>query len=655
VSTTETVRPRPLSPLTPDECAQATQILKDERSLTSDFRFVFIDIKEPDKPALAGWPEHGIDRRVAIVGFERSTLTVIEAVVSLDEETVVSFEPVPGAQPPLMREEWEQVDPILKADPRWQAAMHRRGITDFEYVHIDPWAGSPVAPEDIRAGRRICRPLAYARRSASGQAYAHPIDGLTCVFDLGTMTVVDVIDHEVIPVPTETGEYVPELMLEATANRPRYTELRADVKPIAITEPEGPSWQVDGHRVEWQKWSVQLGWTMREGLVLSDITYDDRGTVRPILHRAAISEMVVPYGDPAPTQFRKLAFDAGEDGLGHGANSLTLGCDCLGEIRYFDGLTIDQDGNPFVIKNAICMHEEDVGVGWTHRDQRGGTTETRRMQRLVLSFIANVGNYEYGFFWYLYQDGSIELEAKLNGIMNTGALRSGETPQYGVKIAPHLYGPNHQHFFCVRLDTTVDGPDNTVTEVDSVPVPVGPQNPYGNGWVAKETPLRTELEARRELNSDTARFWRITNPNQINDLGRPTAYRLVPGANARLMHDKDSAIFQRIAFASKHLWVTPASQDELYAGGDYPWQNPGPMGLPLWTEADRSIENTDIAVWYVFGAHHVPRVEEWPVMPVDHIGFQLKPDGFFDGNPALDLPRPAAHEHCDDDHCAGGH
>jgi primary-amine oxidase len=652
VSITETVRPRPLAPLTADECAKATHILKAQRSLTGDFRFVFIDIEEPDKTALRMWPEQAIDRRVSIVGFERSTLTVIEAVVSLDSDEVLSWTPVPGAQPPLMREEWEQVDPILKADARWQAAMHRRGITDFEHVHIDPWAGSPVAPEDVRAGQRICRPLAYARRSASGQAYAHPIDGLTCVFDLGTMTVVDIVDHGVVPVPTETGEYIPELMLEAPDNRPRYTELRSDVKPIEITEPEGPSWRVDGHRVTWQKWSVQLGWTMREGLVLSDITYNDRGTIRPIVHRAAVSEMVVPYGDPAPTQFRKLAFDAGEDGLGHGANSLTLGCDCLGEIHYFDGLTLDQDGNPFVIKNAICMHEEDAGIGWTHRDQRGGTTETRRMQRLVLSFIANVGNYEYGFFWYLYQDGSIELEAKLNGIMNTGALRAGETPQYGVKIAPHLYGPNHQHFFCARLDMTVDGPNNTVTEVDSMPVPVGPENPYGNGWIARETPLRTELEARRELNSDTARFWRITNPNQITDLGRPTAYRLVPGANAKLMHDKDSAIFQRIAFASKHLWVTPSSQDELYAGGEYPWQNPGPMGLPLWTEADRSIENTDIAVWYVFGAHHVPRVEEWPVMPVDHIGFQLKPDGFFDGNPALDLPRPAAHDHCADDHCA---
>ena len=86
--------------------------------------------------------------------------------------------------------------------------------------------------------------------------------------------------------------------------------------------------------------------------------------------------------------------------------------------------------------------------------------------------------------------------------------------------------------------------------------------------------------------------------------------------------------------------MTPYQPTERYAAGDYPWQNPGPDGLPRWTQGDRSIDNTDVVVWYVVGAHHVPRVEEWPVMPVTKVGFHLVPDGFFDGNPALDLPRP---------------
>jgi primary-amine oxidase len=336
----------------------------------------------------------------------------------------------------------------------------------------------------------------------------------------------------------------------------------------------------------------------------------------------------------------KLAFDEGEVGLGLLVTSLIPGCDCLGHIHYFDGLGNDQDGKPIVLPNAICMHEEDAGIAWKHLDYQLETVEVRRMRRLVLSSIVNIANYEYGFFWYLYQDGSIEFEVKLTGVLSTGAYQPGNKPKHGTPLAPGLYGPNHQHFFCVRLDANVDGLQNTVVEVNSEPVPLDEDNPYGMAWVAKVAPLRTEKEARRNVNPSSARFWRITNPGGLNEMGEPVAYRLEPGGIVGLFHHEDSPMRRRAKFASQNLWVTPYHERERYAAGDYPWQNPGPDGLPRWTEADRNIENTDIVVWYVFGSHHVPRVEEWPVMPVTRTGFRLIPDGFFDGNPSLDLPRP---------------
>ncbi|HWI74877.1 MAG TPA: primary-amine oxidase [Baekduia sp.] len=635
MTTTDLPTLHPLSPLSPEECTEATDILKSEKELNDQFLFVLVDLDEPAKDELAAWPSEPLPRRVSIVGLDRASSTLHEATVSLTTREVLEWRAVPGFQPSMSWDEWEAVAPALKADARWQEAMRKRGVSDFDSVQVDPWGAS----WEHDRSRRISWVLTYVTDHENGNSYAHPVDGLTALVDLSSMEVIEVTDHEVIPIPKTPGEYVPELMLAEPENRPRFTELRSDLKPIQVIQPEGPSFTIHGHHVEWQKWSLQVGWTMREGLVLHDITYNDRGDVRPILHRASICEMVVPYGDPSPTQWGKLAFDAGESGLGVGAISLELGCDCLGHIHYFDGLGTSADGTPIVIKNAICMHEEDTGIGWKHMDPVSGHVETRRQRRLVLSSIANVGNYEYGFFWYLYQDGNIEFEAKLNGVMQTGVLRAGETPRFGTKIAPELYAPNHQHFFCARLDVAVDGPNNTVTEMNSVPAPMGPDNPYGNGWVAEETPFRRESEAIRELNPATARFWRITNPNKLNDLGSPTAYRLLPGGNATPLHHPDSPILKRMAFASKQLWVTPVRKDEMVAGGTYPWQNPGPDGLPRWTQADRDIDNADVALWYVFGAHHVPRVEEWPVMPVDKIGFFLKPDGFFDGNPALDLPR----------------
>ncbi len=633
-------RRHPLSPLASEELAEATNILKRAQGLNDQFRFVFVDVDEPTKEELRNLAAESPPRRVMIVGLDRPTATLYEAVVCLSSGEVLKWTAVPGAQPSMTKEEARAVGPVLKRDRRWQEAMRKRGVTDWETVEIEPW--SPGASAADPSERRVCAALTYVPKHPNGNAYANPVDGLTVLFDLGRMEVIEVFDHEVVPIPQTPGEYIPEQMLEEPANRPRFAELRNDLKPIQITQPEGTSFQVDDHHVQWQKWSLRVGWTMREGLVIHDVVYTDRGETRPILHRASICEMVVPYGDPSPTQVEKMAFDAGVSGLGVGAISLELGCDCLGDICYIDGLRTDADGNPEIIKNAICMHEEDVGVGWKHMNPATRHTETRRMRRLVISSMANVGNYEYGFFWYFYQDASIEFEAKLNGIMQTGALRPGQSPQFGTKIGPDLYAPNHQHFFCARLDAAVDGPRNTVTEVNSVPAPAGPDNPSGNGWTAHETTLQRERDAIRQLSPSTGRFWRITNPSKTNDLGAPTAYRLMPGANAWSLHSPDSPLRTRMAFATQHLWVTPVSKDEMYAGGAYPWQNPGPDGLPRWTKQNRDIADRDIAIWYVFGAHHVPRVEEWPVMPVDKIGFWLKPDGFFDGNPALDLPRTEA-------------
>jgi primary-amine oxidase len=67
------------------------------------------------------------------------------------------------------------------------------------------------------------------------------------------------------------------------------------------------------------------------------------------------------------------------------------------------------------------------------------------------------------------------------------------------------------------------------------------------------------------------------------------------------------------------------------------------QGLPTWTEADRSITNTAITVWHTFGLTHSVRPEDYPVMPTEYARCTWVPIGFFDRNPALDIP---ASSHC---------
>jgi primary-amine oxidase len=643
-TTTRPATAHALDPLSAAEVTATVAILCDERELPPSTRFVSVSLAEPAKTELLGsGPGAALERRSFVVLYDRATSRTIEAVVSLTSSTVESWNERSGVQPSIMLEEFFAAEDLTRADPRWQEAVRKRGVTDFSLAMLDPWATG--FSEDTDPGRRLIRPLTFIRSGPDDNGYARPVEGLLVVVDLDRMEVVDVQDHGVVPLPPQPGNYMPELMTRP-GNRPEFTGLRDDVRPLEITQPEGPSFTVSGREVSWQKWRLRVGFSPREGLVLHTVGYSDRGRLRPVIHRASMSEMYIPYGDPAPTHRFKNVFDEGEYGIGFLLNPLELGCDCLGEIFYFDAVVNDADGHPLTIPNAICMHEEDAGVSWKHTDFRTEKTEVRRSRRLVISCYATVGNYEYGFFWYLYNDGNIEFEVKLTGVISTGAVAGGQRPGHGTLVAPNLYGPHHQHFFNVRLDMAVDGHRNSVHEVDSEPLPVGPDNETGNAWRTRKTLLARESDSGRLIDPFKARYWTITNPDVVGATGEPVGYKLMPGENTVPMAGEGTQTWNRAGFAYKHLWVTAYDETERFAAGDYPNQNRGGTdGLPSFVAADRPIESADVVVWYTFCAHHVVRPEDWPVMPTSRVGFHLKPVGFFDGNPALDLPpsAPACH------------
>ena len=630
----------PLDPLSAQEIEEALRILIAEKQLGESVRFVSVFLHEPHKNAVEQYrPGAPFDRQAFALLLDRNTQAGYEAVVDLNRKSVASFAQLPtGVQPPIMLDEFGEVEQAVKRSPEFLEALRKRGVTNADLVMVEPWSAGMYGTEvDEDQGRRRMRALCFVRSEALDNGYARPLDTMVVVVDLNKMEILRIEDYGVTPLPPEAGNWAREYI----------PNLRKDLKPIEIAQPEGPSFTVEGNQVEWQKWKFRVGFTAREGLVLHTISYNDDGRERPVLYRASISEMVVPYGDPREQYYRKNAFDIGEYGIGMLANSLALGCDCLGVIHYFDFPLIDSHGRVTELKHAVCLHEEDFGILWKHTDWRTNQSEVRRSRRLSVSFIATVGNYEYGFYWYFYLDGTIQCEIKLTGILNTTTLAPGEKPAYGVEIAPRLNAPFHQHIFAARLVATVDGPKNSVYEVNSASVPPGPANPHGNAFVAEETLLATEKQAQRRVNAGSARFWRIVNPSRKNRLGRPVGYRLAPGENCPPLVQPDAAVMRRAGFMSNHLWVTPYNPSERYAAGDYPNQHPTGDGLPRWTSADRSVENTEVVLWYVFAHMHVPRPEDWPVMPVATIGFQLKPDGFFERSAAMDVPPPSkacAHE-----------
>ncbi|HUA71301.1 MAG TPA: primary-amine oxidase [Solirubrobacteraceae bacterium] len=626
----------PLDPLTADEIGAAAALVKAQPGVTERWRFASIDLKEPRKQALSN-PERPPAREAEIVGWNREDGAAFKGVVSLTEERVLYWNPLlPGEHPPMTPDEFHEIDAVLRNEPGVVEALNKRGVTDMDLVLFDTWAyGAELVPERYR-GRRIAWADVWHRNSPDANPYANMLAGLHPIVDLNAMELLELEDRDPGPPPRIMGEYAPGVVPGLT--------LRDDVKQLDITQPDGPSFTLDGHLLKWQKWSMRLGFNYREGLVIHTLAYNDRDKTRKVAHRLSFAEMVVPYRDPTPDHYRRTAFDIGEWGLGLMTTSLELGCDCLGEITYLDAVLHDSRGEPHTVKNAICIHEEDDGVLWKHVDDHTGA-DTRRMRRLVVSFHATVANYEYLVYWRFYQDGNIQCEVRATGLMVTTPFADG-APPFGTVIDNRTYAPFHQHFIVARLDLDVDGEANTVYAAEAAPVPTGPDNPHGLALTQKLTRLRSESEGIQDYDWARQRTWKVLNDNVANGLGAPVGYKLEASAAIPALIDPNSPVVRRARAIEHTLWVTPYNRDERWPCGEFPNLSVEDSGLPVWTARDRSIENTDVVLWYVFGINHVTRPEDWPVMPVDTVSFWLKPVGFFDRNPALDVPaHDPAHPH----------
>ena len=608
----------PLAPLSADEIRAAAKLFHESGHLPADARFSELKLREPPKEAVLRG--QAVPRQAFGVVYDYRRNQTFEGIADLSERRVVSWREIPGAQPAITSEDSARAEEAMRADPRFRRALNERGLHDLNNVLTVSWSAGYFALPGTDKDRIVRAVCYYA--GAGDNFYAHPIEGISAHVDVTTGRILDFTDIDRdVPVSHENFDLSP------LANPPRPAPA-----PLHITQPDGPGFRIENGEVQWQKWRFRYALDPREGLVLYQVGFEDGGRVRPILYRASLSEMVVPYGDPTAAWFFRNSFDAGELGLGANASPLRPGADCPQNCTVLDAVVAGERGAPETLRHAVALYERDAGIAWKHGE------ETRRARTLTIGYLTQVGNYEYGFDWIFHQDGTLESRVSLTGIMAAKGEAAGAHDPYAHLVGKNLAAPHHQHFFTFRLDFDVDGAANRVMEVNSQPVPPGPQNPYGNAFTMRETVLASEREAQRNLNLLTSRRWLVVNASAVNALGQPTGYALVPGENAVPFAQADSWIRKRAGFLNSHLWVTPYRADERYAGGDYPNQSHGGDGLPKWTGANRSIDNQDLVVWYTIGITHNPRPEDWPVMPVQTIGFDLIPWGFFSRNPVMDLP-----------------
>jgi len=492
--------------------------------------------------------------------------------------------------------------------------------------------------------------------------YAYPLDivaemdaemELIKVYTLpGTDTAAGASEFDRRRIHT-TSEYHPNLV----------TDRRTTTKPYHVSQPEGPSFVMSGNKITWEKWTMHVGFNYREGMTLHNVRYDGRS----LFYRLSLAEMFVPYGDPRTPYPRKAAFDIGNDGAGVCANNLGLGCDCLGHIKYFDGWLTTQSGLPMRMPNVVCCHEIDDGILWKHTNPRTGNAVVTRSRVLVLQTIITVTNYEYIFLFHFSQDAGITYSVHATGILSTAPTPLSTSQRWGTHVAPGVLAPYHQHLFCLRIDPALDGHANSLAVEESHPFlppeldsseAAAAQSTFGGGVGYTTVTKIVEHETGLDLDHSINRTFKIVNESAVNSVtGTPVGYKLAPWYSQLLLAHPSSFHARRAEFAAHAVWVTRYDDGEMFPAGKWTMQSLGGEGIRSWIESRRrlsqseskdgggikgeaeitGVRDTDIVVWHTFGSTHNPRIEDWPVMPVEKMVVGLRPVNFFERNPALDV------------------
>lgn len=623
----------PLDPLNRREIERAVTLVKAHPNTPAKAFFPNVVLNEPPKAeVLAFHAGDSYRREVLVEVYDRPKNELYKTIVDLRSEKVVAYDKLPkGTQPAAYFDEFDAVLPIVKQDAEWQAAIKKRGVS-VKDVYLDVWAGGGLAISTDRDGNpvpedtRIMRVLSFYQGDKPNP-YDRPIEGVVVAVDMNRMKVLQVSDTVVAPVSSYNG---------------KNNDIEREPLQALQVVQDVPSYKICGHEISWQGWRFRFALHPREGLVLYTLQHENQSVLRPVAYRIGLSEIFVPYGVPDSNWVWRTAFDQGEYGMGRNANPLSPKFDVPNNAAFFNARIADDTGGSFVYPNAIALYERNGGLLWKRVDPTTFAQNRREQRELILTSNSWLGNYIYAVQYIFRASGELEVRADATGTtLNQGVNSVAEGSQYGrvVDAAKSVSGgtalvaaPNHQHYFNFRIDLDVDGTSNRIAESNVSPK----DSDLGNAFVAEETLLASENQAKRQINIPAARTWKIYSSDAKNGLGVPTGYTLAVGDTAVPYASSTFPARQRAGFAEYPLWVTQYQSNELYASGDYPNQGLTVDGLPVYSGNDNLVD-TDLVLWVNAGLTHIPDIEQYPVMNTESLlAFRLLPYGFFRRNPALD-------------------
>lgn len=634
----------PLDGLTAEEYQKINQILRDKKVADDKTLYPLIELKEPAKADVLAWKEGDSLDRKATVNFT-SPDGFGEAVVNITKGTVESNAKAAGQPMVLFTEFMGALEGAL-GHPDMVAGLAKRGLKP-EQAFCLPLTGGNFFTEEYQNSRLMKVPC-YQVPDGSN-FYAKPIENLFAVYDIGKKEVVRVVDLGVIDLPKDAWGYTEE---EVAKRVP----LRAETNPVKLVQEGGPNYKINGSHLEWDMWRFNFRVDKRPGLVVSNLDVNDAGTWRSVIYQAHLSEVFVPYMDPSEGWYWRTYMDSGEYGFGLFLTPLRAGIDCPSHATFLPATIADDKGSPLVIPDAICVFERSIGdPAWRHFEVFAQTPEKpipaegRPATELVVRTASEVGNYDYLIDYRLQQNGQINIYVGATGLdaVKGVAATSMKDPTakadtaHGTLIAPNLVAANHDHYFNFRIDFDVDQPINHFSTMDIVPAKLDASSPRKSMWTVEHKMPMTEMEARYKLSSSQPRYFHISDPSREGYLGHEPGYMIHHGDVSYGPFDfQNDPPMKRNAYIEYSVWNTVYDPEQRYAGGKFAMQSDGSDTLAEWVKKDQSLMGKDIVTWFSAGFHHIPRMEDWPVMSTEWKTVHIMPHNFFAHNPALTIRNP---------------
>ncbi|GMY27420.1 primary amine oxidase-like, partial [Fagus crenata] len=619
----------PLDPLTPSELNLVQTILTHfYPSSNHNLTFQYVGLDDPDKPTLLSWLKNPstteIPHRRAFL-IARINHQTHEIIVNLSKHSIISNQIYKGHGYPLLTFEEQIAASTLPLSYKpFLASVNKRGLKIEEVVcgsFTVGWYGESSRNKKKKKKKRVVKVMCFYL-DGTVNLYMRPLEGVTVTVDLEEMKIIGFRDRITVPMPKADGTDYRELKQKPPFG-PR-------LNGITVVQPDGPSFQIKGHRVRWANWDFHISLDMRAGPIISLTSiYDlEKKKFRRVLYKGFVSELFVPYMDLDEEWYYRTFFDAGEYGFGLSAVSLEPMKDCPKNAMFMDAYVAGQNGKPINMHNIFCIFERYAGdIMWGHTENAIPgkiVREVRPEVSLVVRMVSTVGNYDYITDWEFKRSGSIIVKVRLTGLLEVRGSKYTHKDQieeelYGTLLAQNTIGVNHEHFLIYHLDLDVDGDANSFSKSNLQTTQVPDHNsPRKSYWKVVRNMAKMETDAKIKTK-----------------MGNHFGYRLILGSGVGPLLSDDDCSQIRAAFTKYNVWVTPYNKSEKWVGGLYVDQSQGDDTLATWSHRNREIENKDIVVWYTLGFHHVPYQEDFPLMPTLSSGFELRPANFFESNPVL--------------------